>query len=273
MNADKNKPMISVIMGIYNCEDTLDAAISCIIHQTYNNWELIMCDDSSEDRTPEIAQKYVRQNPQKFVLLKNEKNIGLNKTLNNCLRKAKGEYIARMDADDLCSPERFEKEVQILQKKKDISIVSTQMLYFDNDGVYGQSSAKEYPEKGDFVYRTPFCHAPCMVRKEAYHAVGGYSVGDRLLRVEDYHLWIKMYAKGFKGYNIQEPLYQMRDDRDAYRRRKFKYRINEAYVKLQAVKMLGLPTWKSVYALKPLVVGVLPMGIYRILHKQNLKEQ
>ena len=69
-----------------------------------------------------------------------------------------------------------------------------------------------------------------MVRREAFEAVNGYSVSDKLLRVEDWHLWIKMYAKGYKGYTLEEPLYLMRDDRNAVSRRKFKYRVNESYV-------------------------------------------
>lgn len=80
-----------------------------------------------------------------------------------------------------------------------------------------------------------------MVRREAYQAVDGYSIAKNLLRVEDYHLWVKMYAKGYRGVNIQETLYSMRDDRNAQSRRKFKYRLNEAYVKFYAVNVLGLP--------------------------------
>ncbi len=94
---------------------------------------------------------------------------------------------------------------------------------FDENGVWGKTYAELYPIKESFLKGTPFCHAACMVRKEAYEKVKGYSISDRLLRVEDYHLWIKMYAKGFKGMNLQEPLYSMRDDRNAQGRRKFKY--------------------------------------------------
>ena len=101
-------PKISVIMGILNCADTLDEAIECIINQTEKDWELIMCDDGSLDDTYKIALKYKEQYPGKVVVLKNEHNLGLNATLNNCLAVAKGNYIARMDGDDRCSINRFE---------------------------------------------------------------------------------------------------------------------------------------------------------------------
>lgn len=89
-------PKISVIMGIFNCEQTLSEAITCIFAQTYSNWELILCDDGSTDSTAMIAQKYAQMYPHKIVLLKNAQNLGLNETLNRCLQFAKGEYIAKI---------------------------------------------------------------------------------------------------------------------------------------------------------------------------------
>ena len=264
---------VSIIMGIYNCEDTLKDAVDSLVAQTYQNWELIMCDDASKDNTYAIAQQFQMDYPDKIILLKNSKNMGLNYTLNRCLSVATGEYIARMDGDDTCSPNRFETEIEALNKESGIAIVSSDMEYFDDTGVWGIISHVEYPDKPDFIYGSPFCHAACMVRKEAYDAVNGYSVENRLLRVEDYHLWIKMYSKGFRGKNIHQALYQMRDDRNAYKRRKFRYRINEAYVKFLAVKMLNLPKWNLIYVLKPIAIGILPNNIYDFLHRYKLNKK
>jgi len=263
------KYTISVIMGIYNCADTLDECVQSLLSQTYDKWKLIMCDDGSSDNTYEVAKKYSNENSEKFVLLKNEKNMGLNFTLNKCLEAADTEYVARMDGDDISLPERFEKEIEVLENNPDISIVSTAMIYFDADGDWGKTTVKERPVKEDIIHGTPFCHAPCMVRREAYNAVGGYSVSDRFLRAEDYHLWIKMYKNGYKGLNIPEPYYKMRDDNNAYKRRKYKYRVNEAYVKYLAVKELKLPFYMLVFALKPLIVGLLPKPLYKLLHKRK----
>ena len=125
-------------------------------------------------------------------------------------------------------------------------------------------------DKIDFLKKTQFCHAACMVRKEAYDAVGGYSVSKKLLRVEDYHLWVKMYEHGYKGINILEPLYHMRDDHNAQKRRKFKYRLNECYVKAYAIKHLELPVYGYLYCLKPLMLGITPGWLYKILHHKKL---
>ncbi len=266
----KQSPKISVIMGIYNCEATLSEAIDCILQQTETDWELILCEDGSSDGTYAVAKRYQEQYPDKIVLLKNEKNQGLNATLNRCLKAARGTFIARMDGDDRCAPERFAVELRELEEHPELAIVSTNMDFFDESGVWGQVEHPEYPDKRDFVHGSPFCHAPCLVRKSAYDLVQGYSEGKLLLRVEDYHLWLKMYAAGLKGKNIHQSLYQMRDDRNAYSRRKFRYRVNEAYVRGLAVIRLKLPIWNLVYALRPIIVGLLPNVIYDRLHKQKL---
>lgn len=260
---------ISVIMGIYNCADTLVEALDCILKQTYSNWEVIMCDDCSSDLTYEVAMQYVDKYPEKFVLLRNEQNQGLNYTLNKCLKIASGEYIARMDGDDRCALDRFEKELKVLESTPDVAIVSSDMDFFDEEGVWGRTHVNAVPSKMNFVKSTPFCHAACMVKKEAYLSVNGYSVSDRLLRVEDYHLWIKMYEKGFRGVNIQEILYSMRDDRNAQGRRKFKYRINEAYVKAYAINHLNLPCYCFLYCIKPILVGLMPSFIYKKFHRSR----
>ena len=260
---------VSVIMGIYNCENTLTEALDSIINQKYSNWEIIMCDDGSADNTVQIAEGYAKKYPNRIKLLKNERNRGLNYTLNRCLMEATGEYIARMDGDDISCADRFEKEVDALDKNPDIAIVSTDMIFFDQFGEWGKTNVRKFPQKINFLKSTPFCHAACMVRREAYMAVDGYSVSKKLLRVEDYHLWVRMYEAGYNGMNIQEVLYMMRDDRDAQSRRKFKYRINESYVKGYAVKHLKLPIYGYLYCLVPILVGLIPNGLYKILHRKK----
>lgn len=264
-------PKISVIMGIYNCSDTLEEAIESLLNQTYSDYEIIMCDDGSSDETYEKAKEYEHKYPNKIRVLKNEFNLGLNKTLNRCLKEAKGEYIARMDGDDISLPERFQKEVDFLDRHPEFAIVSSPMIYFGENGDWKSGKAIEYPKKKDFIKHSPFfCHAPCMVRKEAYEAVKGYSEDPRTLRFEDCHLWYKMYSKGYKGYNFQEPLYKMRDDRNAFKRRTLKSRMNAVYVKYVGFKMLHMPWYTYLYIIRTLIIsvilGIMPEKIYMYLH-------
>lgn len=260
---------VSIIMGIYNCSSTLSEAIDSIIAQTYTSWELIMCDDGSKDNTYDVAFSYKEKYPNKIILIKNEKNLGLNKTLNRCLEYATGEYIARMDGDDVSVENRLFKEISFLENNPEYAIVSSPMIYFDENGEWGESKAIENPTNLDFVTGTPFCHAPCMVRIEAYKEVNGYSTDDRTLRAEDYNLWFRLYAMGYKGHNLQIPLYKMRDDENAYSRRSFKFAKNEAYVRYTGYKMLNLPKKYYIFALRPIIVGLLPKPIYMVLHHRR----
>ena len=229
-----------------------------------------MCDDGSIDETYEVAEKYRSDYPDRIKLIKNERNMGLNHTLNRCLELADGEYIARQDGDDISLPSRFEKEAAALDAHPEIAVASTAMSYFDENGTWGQSHPIEFPQNNDFIDGTPFCHAPAMVRREAYMKVGGYTVDKKLLRVEDYDLWVKMYALGYRGMNLSEPLYAMRDDRNAYSRRKFKYRINEFHVRIKAAKMLKLPFKAYLYSFRPILVGLMPKWLYMIMHKRRI---
>ena len=102
---------VSIIMGIYNCQDTLPEAIDSILEQTYTNWELILCDDCSTDNTYSIAEQYKNKYPEKIILIRNSENKKLAFTLNHCLEYATGEYVARMDGDDISAPNRFEKQL------------------------------------------------------------------------------------------------------------------------------------------------------------------
>ena len=259
-------------MGIYNCEATLAEAIDSILAQTYKDWELIMCDDGSTDQTFHVAEEYISNHPgYRFTLLRHSKNRGLNETLNDCLRVASGEYIGRMDADDISMPTRFEKELAEFEKDPALSVVSCPMIYFDEKGDWGVGKcSKPYPKEKDLVFGTVHPHAPCLVKTEAVQSVNGYSIGKRLLRVEDWHLWIKIYASGRYGKNLSEPLYKMRDDRQATRRRKLKYRFNEAYVSRLAVKAFKLPKRLYLYSLRFIIVGLLPTPLYHYLHRKKI---
>jgi len=259
-------------MGVYNCADTLEESIDSILNQTYKNWHFIICDDCSKDETYKILKKYKKEYPEKFTILKNKENMGLNYTLNKCLEKADGVYIARQDGDDISLPTRFEEEIKILEKNKKLALVSSSMTSFDENGDFGLIKHPEKPTANDFRFGSPFCHGPVIVRKDVMDEVEGYSVANHLLRVEDYHLWFKIYSKGYTGYNIEKPLYKMRDDRNAIKRRTFQNRINETKLKFWGFKEIGVSKRYYFYILKPFILGLIPTWLYSILHRNKLKK-
>lgn len=258
---------ISVLMGIYNCADTLEQAVASIQNQTYTNWELILCEDGSSDHTYEVARALAAKDS-RIALFRNEKNLGLNATLNRCLSVATGEYIARMDGDDDCLPERFEKQIVLLESHPEFQIVSSAMILFDEHGEWGRASCPEYPQPEDTVSDTAFCHAAVLMKKECMDAVGGYTEDPRMLRVEDVNLWIKLYAAGYRGYNIQEPLYRMRNDQNALNRRKYIYRVNSVYVRLQGCRMLNLGFKSYLKACKPMIIGLVPAKLRQMIRRR-----
>lgn len=259
---------ISVIMGIYNCADTLERAIDSILGQTYKNWELILCDDGSVDESYRVALKAAEQD-KRITVIKNENNMGLNYTLNQCLKIATGKFIARMDGDDDCLPARFQKQVEFLENNPEYAIVSSPMILFDETGEWGRTSAIEFPSSKDVVCGSPICHAPVMMRKECMDAVGGYTVDKKMLRVEDVNLWIKLYAAGYRCYNIQEPLYRMRNDKNALNRRKYKYRVNSVYVRLKGCRMLHLGPICYMKAFKPMIIGLIPAQVRKSIRRSQ----
>lgn len=262
------KPRISVIMGIYNCASTLVEALESLENQTYKNFKVILCNDGSTDNTLEVAKKWVNAHAN-YILIENPHNLGLNATLNHCLKYADTEYVARMDGDDRSLPHRFELEINFLDSHPEYAIVSGPMHYFDENGIFRIGKGKGEVKITDFIMGSPICHAPCMVRKEAYDRVKGYSVAKKLLGVEDYHLWCKMYGAGYKAYNLNIPIYEMRDDRNALKRRTFRRRLNEAYVMHKGFNMIGLSFVYQIYCMIPLIKACLPDWFYQRVRKMK----
>lgn len=259
---------ISVLMGIYNCAPYLQEALDSLYSQTFQDFKIILCDDGSKDETYAIARQNAEEHDN-IVLVKNEKNMGLNYTLNHCLELADTEYIARMDGDDISLPARFEKEIKFLDEHPEYAVVSAPMIYFDEHGDFRVGKGNGEVKKKDFIHGSPICHAPCMARTAAFKAVGGYSVDKKLLRLEDYHLWFKLFAAGYKLYMLNEPLYKMRDDRNAVARRNWMNRCNEAYVKHIGFKMIGLPWYNQIFVIVPIIKYMMPKFVYNYFHRKS----
>lgn len=260
---------ITVLMAIYNCATTLEEAIDSLYAQTYQNFKLVLCDDASTDNTYEIAQRYVAKYDN-IILIQNEKNMKLAYSLNRCLEYADTEYVARMDGDDISLPTRFEKQIKFLDVHPEYAVVSCPMIYFDESGDWGFGKFVEKPTIEIFKKGAPHTHAPSMTRTDALKAVDGYTDNKRTIRVEDYYLWYKIYKAGYKGYNLSEHLYKMRDDQNAMGRRTFKNRYNAFLIKNEVLKGLGFKnSW--IYSLPSLLKGFVPFFIMKELRKYRMK--
>jgi glycosyltransferase EpsE len=261
-------PRVSILMGVYNCANTLGEAIDSILCQTYSDWELIICDDGSADDTLQIVREYAARDP-RIVIAQNFRNLGLNHTLNHCLKLARGELCARMDGDDVSEPERLEKLVLALDSNPKFALVSSWVSFFDEGGKWGVGRSKPQPDSMDLATGTPFCHAACMIRTGVLRDLGGYGTDAWLRRSQDYHLWFRLYAAGHRGVNLQEVLYRVRDGRDAVGRRGFSVRLMEARIMWFGFRLLKFPLWQYFRILRPLVLGLIPGWLYAHLHKRK----
>lgn len=265
-------PTVSVIMGVYNCAPTLPDAIESILAQSMTDWEFIICDDGSTDQSWQIATEYSKRD-ERIVLLQNAQNLGLNETLNKCLAAARGKYIARMDGDDRCPADRFEAELCFLRDHPDYALVSGWMECYDARGTYGVIQYREMPQYADLVRGSQFCHAGSMLRADVLAMLGGYRSTSDTERVEDYDLWVRLYAAGYKGYNLQRVVYSMCDDRNAFRRRKLKYRINESKVSYRVYRDCHLPLGMIRYTVIPICKVLIPQWAYGWLHKRRMSSK
>lgn len=259
MQTHESTPVISVIMGIYNEKrrDHVILAINSILQQTFTNFEFIICDDGSPKEFYHWLQQVCRMDS-RIRLLRNEENQGLAYTLNKCMENACGDYYARMDADDISKPDRFEKQLAFLEKHPEYVITGCSAEMIDDHGVWGKRIMIEEPGKKDFLASSVFIHPSILVRAEVMDRLQGYSIAGYALRTEDYELFMRMYAAGYRGYNLQECLFQYREDAHGYSKRKYRFRVNEARVRYRGFKTLGILKGHLRYVLKPLVVGMVP---------------
>lgn len=251
---------ISVILPTFNAESTIDRCIESILSQTYTDWELICCDDCSDDGTYKKLCEWEKKD-NRIKVIKNKKNMKVSYTRNKCIDIANGKYIAQIDDDDYCHPTRFMKQINFLEMNKEYSFVGSNMYIFDENNVYGEKIVKEYPEANDFLWNSMFSNPSVMFKKEALDSVEGYRVAKETRRGQDYDLYMRLYAKGFKGYNIQESLTYYYRGRNSYSKCKYIYRLDEAKIRYKNFKKLGLLPKGFIYVLKPLIIGLIPMKI------------
>lgn len=263
---------VSVIMAVYNTDrEILKLAIDSVLKQSIKELELIICDDGSTDSAYSLLKK-ISDSDKRVIVLKNKINMGPSFARNRCLAIAKGEYIAIADADDFSDEKRLEKQVAFLQSNPQYSFVGTAGQYFShmcsNKGMYWFC---EHPQKKDFLFTLPFVHASIMFRKEALLAVNGYREDRKVTRSEDYDLLMRLYSKGYSGANIKQVLYYIRLDEKTFKRRKYRYRFNEFIVKYRGFRDLGLLPGGFIYVIKPLLVGLIPVGLLNIIKEKYYK--
>ncbi len=267
-----NEPKVSVVIPVYNVEKHIDKCLESILNQTYKNLEIILCDDLSSDNSLKKLYEYEKKDS-RIIVLKNDSNLKAGETRNKCIRKATGKYVAVQDADDYSDYTRIEKQVKVLEEREEIAFVSTAMYRYNEDGIWGEYYPwNAEPTNKDFLWGLPYVHGTTMFRREALKKVEGYKPGKNNARTEDFDLLLRLHIAGFRGANILEKLYYYNENIDAYMRREYKYRIQEAKMRWSAYKELKLMPIGVIFAIKPLIVGLIPRKIQYSIRKKTTKK-
>lgn len=260
---------ISIIMGVYNPKNSvvLQQAVRSMIQQTFRNWEMLMYDDGSDSEYIPVIEAAAKLDS-RILLIRGEENRGLAYALNQCIRQAKGKYIARMDDDDISMPDRLEKLYEFLEHHKEYQWAGSNSELIDDEGVWGIEKMREIPCKTDFLSYSPYIHPSVVFRKDILKRLNGYKVAAETMRCEDYELFMRLHQQGYKGYNLQENLLKYREDHEGFKKRKYCYRVKEAKVRYEGFKKLGILKLHTMpYVVKPLVAGLVSPDVVKYMKR------
>ena len=202
-------PKISVVMSIYNGEKHLRESIESILNQTFTDFEFIIVNDGSTDGSLEIIESY---KDSRIRIIDNEENIGLTKSLNKAIKKARGKYIARHDADDISLPTRLELQHEYLEKHPEVALLGTGIYVINEMGDEIEKRIMHPNPKKSLLKGNRFIHGSVMFRKSLIDELGAYN--ETLRYSQDYELWLRL-SKKYNMRNLTSPLYKLRMHRSS----------------------------------------------------------
>lgn len=225
---------ISVIMPVYNTEKYVGQSIESILSQTFWDFEFIIIDDCSSDKSYQICKKYAEQDS-RIRLYKNERNVWVVKTRNKLLKKVWNDisYIAMIDADDIAVQNRLEEQYNYLEVHKNISLIWSDISIINEEGVviWERKYLHTFWEVSKIIFKkSPVAQPGVMVRKSDWDKVGLYN--ENFERCQDYELWCRFYDAGFEIENLPQKLLQYRVFPDQWKSKHLKLSIKNT-IKVQ----------------------------------------
>lgn len=258
---------VTILMSVYREKDNeLKEAIESILNQTYKDFEFLIINDGQEERINNIVNSY---SDNRIKLIENEKNMGLAASLNKGIELAQGQYLIRMDADDIAHRDRIAKQIDFIKKHPQYSVVGARANVFDEDGVYAKIGVPGEVKKEQFIKGTPFIHPTMIIKKDDIIKIGGYP---NYRRAQDYAMMMNMYANNYKGFIIDDVLLDYRMDSNGYKKKKFKYRIMETKIRAKYFYKMKINPIYYIWTLKPIIVGLIPKKILKAYHHKGVKK-
>lgn len=266
----------SVLMSVYRKENSryFRESIESVLNQTVVTDDfVIVCDGPLTDELNSVISEYEKSNSI-FNIVRLKENKGLGKALNEGLKHCRHELVGRMDSDDICIADRFERQLEIFSLMN-VDIVGGAVTEF-SDSIDNPISNRVLPHKHDDIVafskkRNPFNHPSVMFRKSVVLAAGGYK---DFPYFEDYYLWVRMLSKGAIGYNIEEPILYMRAGSDMYQRRGGRRYVKHMLRYKKEIYNMGYTTrWQYLQSTVPhVVVGMMPNKLRQIFYKKVLRK-
>lgn len=254
-------------MAVYNGNKYLQESIESILNQSFTDFEFLIIDDCSEDDSYKILKDLALKDS-RIKLYRNEVNLGLTKNLNKLIHKSSGEYIARMDADDISEVARFERQIDFFDTHKDVDIVGTYSSDIDENGKVFRKRTAPLLHKDIINVLPKLCpmtHPSVMFKKQSFAEIGFYN--DKFRTSQDLEMYYRAAGAGLKFANIPEYLFRYRMDSEFLKRKTLKFRINDYKLRIEGFKHMKLPWYKYGYAIIPLILGILPSSLYNSLKK------
>jgi glycosyltransferase involved in cell wall biosynthesis len=194
---------VGVVVPVYNCEQFVSEAIESVLAQSFSDFELIVIDDGSVDRSADIAAEFASKDS-RVRLLRNGRNVGLGNALNRGWRDTQALYVARLDADDVALPDRLSRQVSFLDAHPAVAVVGGAMIRIDESGVRGATMTFPTSDRGirsTLARRSCIPHPGALIRREALERAGGY----RLNEAQDFDLWLRL-SERWELANLAEPV-------------------------------------------------------------------
>lgn len=215
--SQNHKPIISVVMASYNGEKYLKSAVESILSQSFRDFEFLIVNDGSTDSTGEVLRRFAQQDD-RIKIIDNVENIGLTKSLNKAMAIARGDYIARMDDDDISLPHRFQKQLEFMEKNPSFVLCGCMTIVIDERGeeISRKKIAIEYQDiKKKLLFNNQFMHSALFFRKDEVRPRPNQTRSDLVLydesfeRAQDYELVLRIAGK-YQVANIPEYLLKWR---------------------------------------------------------------
>lgn len=253
-------PKVSVVMSAYNQARYLAPAIESILRQTFSGFEFLIINDASTDSTPQIIKSY---RDQRVTIFTHRRRQGLASSLNYLIHHSRGEYLARMDADDIAYPERLKIQLDYLTRHPHVAACGTGVDLINAAGK--KIGRKHYPPritKTLLMRYNPLIHPTVIVRRAALAAAGQYDIS--LNGAEDYDLWFRLGSQ-YQLANISQVLLAYRINPRGISWDSLKpTELQAIKARLKALRRYNYPLWQSIFLIKPIFSYLIPGWIKKL---------